>query len=141
MIVSHKMALAAWHLLISYARVTDEAWDLIQTRPMESLTKDVIASAYRTAARYTHPDTTQHDSAAEFAAVDRAKHVLLAWLERQSPDEATKEHGGVTACPRCKGERTITLQRGFRQMKVQCPTCKGNGEIYDERDKAGDRQS
>ena len=75
---------------------------------------------------------------AEFVKVDRAKHVVLTWLYRQV-EAPTVAHGGVTKCPRCHGLAYVTVHKGLRQMRMQCPTCRGNGEIYDEKEGEGDR--
>jgi DnaJ-class molecular chaperone len=103
---------------------------------LDDHTVDTINDWYKRAARRTHPDIG--GSAEEFAAVDRAKHVLLKWLERQAA-APPPPHGGVSECPRCHGERHVYLWKGVRKLRVQCPTCKGNGEIYDEREKENDR--
>lgn len=101
------------------------------------LDAQAVHAAYRTEAKRAHPDAGGTPEA--FAAVDRAKHILLAWLDKQERLDTIKSHGGVTVCPRCSGDRRIVLQRGFRQMQVQCPTCQGNGELYDEKEKGVDR--
>lgn len=102
------------------------------------LAADQINAAYRAEAKKAHPDLGGSPEA--FAAVDRAKHILLAWLERQGDSEPTKPHGGVTVCPRCDGRGFLELRRGFAApLRRQCPTCTGSGEIYDEKDKGVDR--
>lgn len=102
------------------------------------LDKQAVEAAYRTEAKRAHPDAG--GSLEAFAAVDHAKHVLLHWLAMRD-GEPEKPHGGVTKCPRCDGKGYMELHgaRLGSVMRKQCPTCKGNGELYDEKDKDGDR--
>lgn len=135
MIVSTRQAQEAWDVLRQWARIIDERWDLGPLR-VEGRTKAEVAEIYRAACKHSHPD--MGGRLEDFAKVDRAKHVLLAWLERQA-DAPPPAHGGASQCPRCNGACHVLLYKGLRQMRVQCPTCQGNGEIYDERKPEGDR--
>jgi DnaJ-class molecular chaperone len=126
MIVSRKMAEQACETLGWGSETLDGG-----------ITPEGISSQYRLTAKRVHPDT-EGGSMEEFVAVDRAKHVLLEWLKRQ-PDAPLPPHGGVTVCPRCEGRAYIMSQRAFRAMRVQCPTCRGAGEIGVEQEKEGDR--
>lgn len=101
---------------------------------LEGLTTELVLAAYRAKAKDAHPDAG--GSAEAFAAVDRAKYVLLSWLERQARDGAgAVPHGGVTKCQRCDGKGYVELlTRSFGgRLRKQCPGCHGNGELYDER--------
>jgi len=100
------------------------------------MSEDKVNALFRAAAKYAHPDAGGSPEA--FAAVDRAKHILLHWLKRKGTG-IRPAHGGVSKCPRCDGLGRVILYKGVSQLRVQCPTCQGNGEIYDERDKEGDR--
>lgn len=129
MIVSRKAYEEAVALLLPY-------WpdELSTAHPLD---KERVTIMYRLAARHLHPD--RGGSAEAFAAVDRAKHVLLHWLARAEAQE-DKPHGGVSKCPRCDGRGYMELRNGFKApLRKQCPTCNGNGEIFDEKDKDGDR--
>jgi DnaJ-class molecular chaperone len=128
------MADAAWELLREYCMCGapdgfGEVWDF-------PLGPESVGVAYKQACKRAHPDTG--GSQEEFVAVDRARHVLLAWLERQA-DAPVPAHGGAAECPRCHGAGRIMMHRGVRQMPMQCPACQGNGEIYDDRESTGDR--
>lgn len=113
------------------------ATDVDRPPAFEALTDKLVDRAYKVGAMVKHPD--KGGSPEEFVALDRAKHVLIAYLAKQGQSEGPKPHGGVTQCPRCHGAGRIALQRGFKQMQTQCPTCRGNGELYDDREKDGDR--
>lgn len=132
MIVSSRMAEEAWGTLLAYEFPGERVGS-----PMPE-SADVVNFSYRKAAKNAHPDAGGSPEA--FAAVDRAKHVLLHWLARKE-DQAERPHGGVSKCPRCLGKGYLEAQaRAFAApMRKQCPTCQGNGEIYDEKDKDGDR--
>lgn len=136
MIVSERQAREAWETIKAACLVdAPEGVEAVWSFP---LSKESLTVAYRQAAKVTHPDSG--GSLEAFAAVDRAKHILLHWLDRSAVEEA-KPHGGVAPCPRCDGKGYMEL-RGSRFgsiMRKQCPTCQGNGEIYDEKNKDGDR--
>lgn len=91
-----------------------------------------VALAFRMAARNTHPD--MGGNAEAFAAVDRAKHVLLAWLEK--PRTATPEHK-KRACDYCKGSGRVhqpSGRPGSNGLMRTCPKCHGSGDAdYDAR--------
>lgn len=137
MIVSERQAQAAWDTLRTWARAADEKWDADELVHVTGQNDGNLRDIYRTACRFTHPD--MGGSVEDFAAVDRAKYVVEAWLAKRARVDEVNAHGAVTVCPRCNGDRRIKLQKGFRQMQVQCPTCHGNGELYDEKDKGADR--
>lgn len=92
-----------------------------------------VNAAYRNRALQTHPDK-EGGSIEAFAAVDRAKHVLLKWLERSS--EAVPGALGAK-CAKCHGDGFLRIQRGFRSMRMQCPKCHGTGDGDYERDRTG----
>jgi hypothetical protein len=125
-IVSRKMAEEACETL---------GWGK-ETLSGDGPTTSGINAQFRTAAGAAHPD--KGGTAEAFVALDRARHVLLAWLERQAEAPAPS-HGGAAECPRCHGAGRIMMHRGVRQMPMQCPACQGNGEIYDDRESTGDR--
>lgn len=100
---------------------------------VDGLLKAQVLELYKVQAKRTHPDMGGTPEA--FAAVDRAKHVLLHWLERAGP-AVEVPHGDVQECLRCKGKGYTMQQRAFRQMRMQCPSCRGTGEIYDREESA-----
>jgi DnaJ-class molecular chaperone len=127
-LVNEKTAKEAWLLLVSYARVTDEAWDLIGTRPVTSLTDLDLKAAHRIAVRLTHPDRTRTDSTAEFVAVDRAKCLLEAWLAK--PKVTTDQHK-KKPCDYCDGKGhvfTSSSRPGSHGLRRTCPKCHGSGD-------------
>ncbi len=95
---------------------------------------DAVTSAYRSMAKGAHPD---HGGTLEaFANIDRSKHILLEWIKRRSP--APQVTGcGAAKCPRCNGKGFESVQRGFTALRVQCPMCKGNGDLNYDYDKGG----
>jgi DnaJ-class molecular chaperone len=93
-----------------------------------------VTAAYKTQAKLVHPDVG--GSAEAFAAVDRAKHVLLHWLARQEEPQASAAPA-LRTCPPCGGRGFVISQRAFRQMRVQCPTCRGTGDLDYEHEKEG----
>lgn len=103
------------------------------------LDEQAVLAAYRAEVKRVHPDAG--GSVEAFAAVDRAKHVLLRWLARSVAEEPTTQHGVITACPRCEGRGFLELtgRRFGASIRRQCPACQGNGELYDEKTKEGDR--
>jgi hypothetical protein len=128
-IVTRKMAEQAWELMSSYCkapegpRPADEVWSF-------PLTAEAVAVAFKQAAKVAHPDAG--GSMEAFVAVDRAKHVLLAWLAKPQSGPAPA-HG--EPCPRCTGKGFILSQRAFRAMRLSCPMCRGTGELNVEQEK------
>lgn len=96
----------------------------------DKLTLQVVKEAYRSRCRETHPD--MGGTAEAFAAVDRAKHILLKWLER---DPEPKVAGAGQVCDRCDGRGYIESRRAWRSMKMQCPKCRGTGDLDSEHEK------
>lgn len=132
MIISKKQADEAWVVLRTYARIIDERWDADELVDVQGRTKTDVTDAYRAACRTVHPD--MGGDVERFAAVDRAKHVLMAWLERAGTvSDAPPAHG--QPCARCNGLGHVLSQRAFRAMRVQCPTCRGAGELGVEQEK------
>ena len=105
-----------------------------------ALDEPTISMAYRALVKVCHPDAG--GDAEMFAAVDRAKHVLMAWLAR-ADRSAPPPHGAADPCPRCRGKGYMELAgaRLGSVLRKQCPTCRGSGELYDERETSGDRMS
>lgn len=102
---------------------------------LEGLTADSVQATYRAAAKATHPDAG--GSAEAFAKVDRAKHVLLKWLEREAQfKDLEPKHG--EKCRRCDGKGYVESARAFRTMRVACPLCRGLGEEGVESEKGHD---
>lgn len=101
---------------------------------LQGLERSHVLEAYRSCARETHPDAG--GSVEAFAAVDRAKHVLLEWLKK-SPAPAEPAHG--TKCNQCGGAGFIMRHRGLRAMRMQCPRCRGMGETDVEIDEGDGR--
>lgn len=105
---------------------------------MESLTTwgvGEVKAHYRAAARTAHPDGG--GTPEKFAAVDRAKHVLLHWLAQQA------RAGGAPKleaerCDHCLGNGYVVRkgQQGFKvtSLRVQCRKCRGTGELGVEHD-------
>lgn len=116
MIVSRKMAEEAAALLDVHFGTLSEA---------------AVNMNYRARAKAAHPDSPT-GSAEAFVAVDRAKHVLLAWLER-TPERPTV--GAGTVCSRCAGKGFVELHRGFRTMRAVCLACRGSGDMETEHEK------
>lgn len=123
MIVSEKQARAAWDLLCPYSVI--ENGDLMQVVNAEH-PEDVVRDAYRQAAKAAHPD--KGGTAEAFAAVDRAKHVLLAWLGRPQP--VSQDHK-KKPCDYCGGNGHVyTAGRapGSAGLRRTCPKCRGSGD-------------
>lgn len=121
--------------MIITEKAAREAAALLEV-PLEGLTEAAVTTQYRAKAKAAHPDgggTTEL-----FAAVDRAKHVLIRWLARAPAPASDVPHGSVTVCPRCGGQGYYMRQHGFKAMRMQCPSCRGSGEVP-EREKEGDR--
>jgi DnaJ-class molecular chaperone len=124
MIVTRKMADAAWKVIHEVCVEGGAApdWDF-------PLCAGSVQAAYKFAAKRTHPDAG--GSPEQFAAVDRAKHVLLEWLKRK---EAKEVDHPITKCPKCEGSGVMVSQRGFKAMRMQCTACRGTGETTYEHD-------
>lgn len=116
MIVTRKMAEEACKVL---------GWG-VETLNAE-MTSEGVGAQYRQAAKAAHPDAG--GSAEAFAAVDRAKHVLLAWLKRQSGPMAELPHGDTQQCYTCEGRGYLVNRRGWKVLHVQCHGCGGSGEL------------
>lgn len=95
------------------------------------LTAEQVGQAYRLLAKAAHPDAGGSPEA--FAAVDRAKHVLLGWLARSPAPVDTLSDVGEQ-CYKCSGKGFVVSQRGWRQMRVQCLMCRGAGTLGVEHD-------
>lgn len=105
---------------------------LIHVFFLQGLTVEVVQQAYRSRARETHPDTG--GTLEQFVAVDRAKHVLIAWLNRQP--EAVAKALQPELCNACDGTGTIHVGRGFvKPLRMQCGKCKGTGDLSYDHDK------
>lgn len=129
MIVSRKMAEAAWRVMLSWMP------DGLTENPPMPTTEEEVKVSYRTASKRAHPDGGGDPAA--FAAVDRAKHVLLHWLERSKRDEP-QTAGAGTECTRCAGTGHVESRRAWRSMRVQCPLCRGTGCLDAEHEKSND---
>lgn len=129
MIVNRDHAETAWAVLLA-AEYPGESVGA----PMPESAGEVTAS-YRKAAAHTHPDMPG-GSVEAFARVDRAKHVLLKWLERQGSDGPPKLQ--AERCPDCDGKGHVVRkgQKGFKvtELRVQCRKCRGTGELGVEHD-------
>lgn len=128
MIVTDKMAEEAWALLREKAGLREDA-ELPYAAPS-------VQVAFKAAAKNTHPD--KGGTAEQFAAVDRAKCILLVWLEKREkrPPVTT---GAGTVCTQCGGKGFVLSQRAWRAMRVQCPTCRGTGDLDSEFEKGNGR--
>lgn len=128
MIVTEKMAQEAWDHLRTYARMSDEKWD-----QMASLSgwanESNVKAAFHAASRQTHPD--MGGSAEAFAAVDRAKHVLLEWLKR-APAARPVQSAQGEPCDRCGGAGWVSVQRAWKAMRVTCQRCRGTGDLSND---------
>jgi hypothetical protein len=101
----------------------------------DELTTAGVGAQYRLMAKRAHPDC-EGGSVEAFAKVDRAKHVLFAWLERRDRAEPQPAHGNK--CRRCEGKGYVESHRAFRVMKIACPLCRGLGEEGVEAEKGHD---
>ena len=90
-----------------------------------------VASAYRKLAKLAHPD--QGGSLEAFVAIDRAKCILLAWIERNP--EPKPSPGAGTKCLVCDGKGFVMQQRAWRALRVQCGACRGTGDLDSEHEK------
>lgn len=91
----------------------------------DGMNEETVKYAYKIMAKLTHPDTG--GTVIAFAAVDRAKHVLLAWLAKPKPavEEQLKQ-----PCPTCGGTGYVMQPRGFKPgLRVQCRQCRGSGDM------------
>lgn len=101
---------------------------------LDGLLEQQVKELYREACKTAHPDGG--GTMEKFAAVDRAKHLLLKWLEKQTDEPALPPMG--VKCPSCagRGYRMSDVQRGFKitSLRVQCRKCRGSGELGVEHD-------
>jgi len=99
---------------------------------LAGLTESDVQAAYRGRARETHPDVT--GDAAAFVEVDRSKHVLINWLQRQ-PDAAP--HPLVGGCSGCDGTGFVRMRGASfgSSLRRQCGKCKGTGDTNYEHEK------
>lgn len=119
-------------MLVSRAMAEDAAESLALIG-LETLDEETVNFAYKTMAKISHPDAG--GSAEAFARVERAKHVLLAWLAKK-PEAAQASAG--EPCPLCGGRGKFHQRSGFKRgMLRQCPSCQGHGEVMDI-DRTGD---
>lgn len=131
MIVSEKQARAALATMLEHLS-TEELIEL-GVAPGMQVTEAVANAMYRRAAKRTHPDAG--GSMEAFAAVDRAKHVLVLFAQRT----ATVPHPATAKpCHRCEGRGFIARQKGFKSMRVTCAACRGSGEEGVEIDERSD---
>lgn len=98
---------------------------------LDQLTIEWVKGAYRVAVQYSHPD--KGGSVEDFAAVDRAKHVLLEWLGKEQPARPVHK---PDVCPRCDGRGFVAQQRAWRAMRMQCPRCRGAGDLDTEHEES-----
>lgn len=124
MIVTEKKACEAWDVLRLFCPVQyiNDGW-LGSGLPTE---KEVVIGMYRGAAMATHPD--KGGLSEDFARVDHAKHVLLAWLGKPRP--AAPEHK-KKPCDYCHGEGFLYMpsrQPGSVGLRRTCPKCRGSGD-------------
>jgi DnaJ-class molecular chaperone len=122
-IVSRKMAEEAASDLCF---VSMELFDGAVSHPLDVMTKEAVQQAYKNLVKLHHPD--KGGSAEAFVRIDRAKCVLLGWLERRASEEPSAAVSSV-ACPMCHGSGRRTLRRGFHSMTMMCGTCRGHGEM------------
>lgn len=120
MIVTEKMATEALIVLVTHAGYGPG-------NGLEQVDLESAKQLYRDAARRAHPDAG--GKAEDFAAVDRAKHVLLEWIKK--PQTARPIHK-PEVCPKCDGRGHIVQQRAWRAMRMQCPRCRGAGDLDTE---------
>lgn len=97
----------------------------------EPFTSEDVKLAYRAKVQTAHPD--KGGSPEAFALVDRAKHVLLRWLEQGAGQKTAT--GAGRECTRCQGRGYVESHRGFRALKMQCPQCRGSGDLDTEHEK------
>lgn len=122
MIVSRKTAEDAWALLGQYYDTMGKT-ESVMYPAFDRILEADVANLYRIAARKTHPDAGGALEA--FAAVDKAKHVLLAWLARR-PEPTSRST--FRNCTICAGKGKVTRHRGFNSWQERCGACHGSGE-------------
>lgn len=99
--------------------------------PLGNFDADFVQTMYKLRAMEHHPD--RGGTTEKFIAIDRAKHVLLEWLKRQTP-AATPDHGPRRKCHMCDGKGFVMSQRGWRQLRTSCGACRGTGDLDTEHD-------
>lgn len=87
---------------------------------------DHVKEHYRTAAKGCHPDAG--GSAEAFAAVDRAKHILLAWLEKPQPAPTVHKKKACDYCGGLGHVYTSGRNIGSQGLRRTCPKCRGSGD-------------
>lgn len=132
MIVTQAKADAAWIKLRQFARLTDEKWDAEELINVQGRTATEVNDAYRASCKHAHPDMGGRME--DFIEIDRAKHMLLHWLERK-PEVVTA--GAGRTCPDCNGKGYVAVQRALRAMRMTCPMCRGTGDLDSEHEKPG----
>lgn len=114
-------------------KMAREAADLLAFPSLDTVDLEGVKEHYRTAAKGAHPDAG--GSAEAFAQVDRAKHILLAWLEKVANAPPPAQLHGKRPCEACDGMGHITLQSGRPGrlgLRRQCQRCHGSGDAdYD----------
>lgn len=98
----------------------------------QPICRDTVTAAYRLLAKKVHPDAG--GDAAQFAALDRAKHLLLAYIEKAG-SEAPSGSYKHEECPACKGKGYVALRRHFGTLSIVCNRCRGSGDARWEPDK------
>lgn len=91
------------------------------------MTEQMVKDRYKVLAKELHPD--KGGDPAAFVEADRAKCILLGWLERRAKEEPGEAAVSSNTCPMCHGTGRRTLRRGFRSMTMLCGTCRGHGEL------------
>ena len=114
--------------MIVSQKQAEEARKILDMPSAEGLlySEEYVKECYREAAKRAHPD--KGGTAEAFAAVDRAKHVLLAWLARPQPAAADHKK---RACDYCHGEGFLYMpsrQPGSVGLRRTCPKCRGSGD-------------
>lgn len=123
-------------MIVNRGHATDALADLGMAQGPDEYTAADLKAAYRFRAGLTHPDR-EGGSIEAFAVVDRAKHVLEAWLAKRS----TEARLGLVAppCVRCGGTGRIKVHKGFKFYLVKCVTCNGTGDGGYDHDRAGSK--
>jgi DnaJ-class molecular chaperone len=85
--------------------------------------KDDVVAAYRNLAKECHPD--KGGDIAKFTEIDRAKCILLKWLETPASQEVVFVKPD---CPNCKGIGRIKIRKGFGILTITCGRCQGSGD-------------
>lgn len=112
--------------MIISRKSAEEAAKLLRVE-LAALSAEAIQDAYRAMAKLTHPDAG--GSPEQFAAVDRAKHVLIEWSKRPVEDRPVLK---ADQCSNCGGTGRARTTRGFRTFYVMCLSCRGSGDAnYD----------